>query len=297
MTINYAIEEYLKHHKRLGHTNKTIINYREVLGLFERFTGDIDIKDIDIDLIRAFQDSLVDKHLSNTTVANYLTHIKAFINYLIEEYDTPDKTLPNRIKMPKKRKRMVDLFTPEQVHLIFDSITAESEWIRIRNCLMVALMYDSGLRQEELTRICLDDFNKANGLLLVHGKGGKDRFVPLGSTTLYYLNEYLSIRPYNTTHLLCGRRNERINTNSIKLFMQRLRERTGLKNLSSHKLRHNFATNYCINQYEKYGNVDVYKLCELMGHNDIETTRIYLHLAQQYIASSGFISQLDTISV
>lgn len=296
MTIVKAKNEYLRFHKLLGHTDKTITNYRDVLGLFIRFTGDIDIDDINIDTIRSFQETLIDKHLSNTTIANYLTHIKAFINYLVEEYGLPDENLPKRIKMPKKRKRLVDLFTPEQVRLIFDSITAESEWIRLRNCLMVALMYDSGLRQEELTKICLNDFNKEKGLLLVHGKGGKDRFVPLGSTTLYYMNEYLSICPYNSNYLLCGRRNEQINTNLIKLFMQKLRKKTGLENLSSHKLRHNFATNYCINQYEKYGNVDLYKLCELMGHNDIETTRIYLHLAKQYIASSGFISQLDTIS-
>lgn len=296
MTINKAITEYLRNHKLLGHTSKTIKNYDDVLGLFSRFTGDIDINDISIDIIRDFQESLVDKHLSNTTVANYLTHIKAFINYLVQEYGLLDNDLANRIKMPRKRKRIVDLFTSEQVRLIFDSITAEKEWLRIRNCLLIALMYDSGLRQEELTKINIPDYNDNTNLLLVHGKGGKDRFVPLGSTTISFMKMYLQVRPFDPPYLFCDRYGNRLTTNAVKVLMQKLKKKTGLKNLSSHKLRHNFATNYCINQYREYGNVDVYKLCELMGHRDIETTRIYLHLAQQFIASSGFISQLDNIS-
>lgn len=296
MTINNAKTEYLRNHKLLGHTKKTIQNYEDVLTLFIRFSGDIDIDDITIDLIRDFQEALVDRHLSNTTIANYLTHIKAFINYMVEEYGLPDNQLPNRIKMPRKHKRIVDLFTPEQVALIFDSITAEYKWLISRNCLLVALMYDSGLRQEELTKINLDDINRSTNLLLVHGKGNKDRFVPLGSTTIRYLDEYLNVRPYDTPYLFCEKSGDRLTTNAVKQFMQKLRVKTGLKNLSSHKLRHNFATNYCVNQYNQNGNVDIYKLVELMGHEDIETTRIYLHLAQQYIASSGFISQLDTIS-
>lgn len=295
MKIDNAIKEYLRNHKLLGHTAKTITNYRDVLGLFYRFTGNIDIESLNIDIIRDFQESLINKKLSNTTVANYLTHIKAFLNYLVEEYDLPDNQLPNRIKMPRKAKRIVDLFTPEQIHLIFDCISAEKEWLRIRNCLLVALMYDSGLRQEELTKVLISDINENSNILLVHGKGGKDRFVPLGTTTLHYYHLFLDIRPYDTKYLFCDRRGNRITTNTVKQFMQKLRNKTGLKNLSSHKLRHNFATNYCINQYKKYGNVDVYKLCELMGHEDIETTRIYLHLANQFIASSGFISQLDNI--
>lgn len=296
MTINQAITEYLRNHKLLGHTTKTITNYRDVLGQFERFTGDIDINDINIDLIRDYQEHLIDKHLSNTTIANYLTHIKAFINYLGQEYDFTDNQLVNRIKMPRKQKRIVDLFAPEEVRLIFDSISAESEWLTIRNRFLVALMYDSGLRQEELTKINHDDINLVSNLLLVHGKGGKDRFVPLGFTTIQYMHRYLELCPFDKPYLLCGRRGDRLTTNAVKQFMQKLRKKTGLKNLTSHKLRHNFATNYCINQYLKNGNVDIYKLVELMGHEDVETTRIYLHLAQQFIASSGFISQLDNIS-
>lgn len=295
MMISNAITEYLRYHKLQGHTKKTINNYRDVLKAFQSFTGDIDINDLTIGVIRDYQETLVDRCVSNATIANYLTHIKAFINYLDVEYGLPDKTISKRIKKPRMPKRIVDIFTPEQVRKIFSSIKAESDWLRFRNCLIVALMYDSGLRQEETTKINHDDINYKAHLLLVHGKGCKDRFVPLGSATMHYMELYLNACPYNNSYLLCDRYGNRITTNTVKQFMEKLRKSTGFKNLSSHKLRHNFATNYCINQYRKNGNVDIYKLVELMGHEDIETTRVYLHLAQQYIASSGFISQLDGI--
>ena len=66
---------------------------------------------------------------------------------------------------------------------------------------------------------------------------------------------------------------------------------------SSHKLRHNFATNYCLDQYEKHGQIDVYSLMILMGHEDVKTTERYLHFAKQIIASRQHISHLDAIFV
>lgn len=65
--------------------------------------------------------------------------------------------------------------------------------------------------------------------------------------------------------------------------------------LSSHKLRHNFATNYCLDQYNAYGQVDIYRLMYLMGHEDVSTTRRYLHFANEILASKGCISHVDAI--
>lgn len=65
--------------------------------------------------------------------------------------------------------------------------------------------------------------------------------------------------------------------------------------LSAHKLRHNFATNYILDQYKEKGKVDIYQLKALMGHSDIETTERYLHIANEIIASNNSISHLDNI--
>lgn len=67
--------------------------------------------------------------------------------------------------------------------------------------------------------------------------------------------------------------------------------------LSSHKLRHNFATNYCIDQYTEYGQVDIYSLMHIMGHEDLSTTQRYLHYAQEILASRTHVSHLDKLSL
>ncbi len=64
---------------------------------------------------------------------------------------------------------------------------------------------------------------------------------------------------------------------------------------SSHKLRHNFATNYCIDHYEESGQADVYKLMHLMGHGNIKTTEIYLHFALDILSASSHFSHLDKL--
>ena len=64
---------------------------------------------------------------------------------------------------------------------------------------------------------------------------------------------------------------------------------------SSHKLRHNFATNYLLDQYERFGQMDIYQLMAIMGHEDISTTRRYLHEANGILAVRGCISHLDKV--
>lgn len=64
---------------------------------------------------------------------------------------------------------------------------------------------------------------------------------------------------------------------------------------SSHKLRHNFATNYCIDQYEKYGRIDIFQLMSIMGHENIATTQKYLHYAMDIIAARADVSHINKL--
>ncbi len=82
--------------------------------------------------------------------------------------------------------------------------------------------------------------------------------------------------------------------NAVKLLIHKIANEVPF-DLSSHKLRHNFATNYCLDQYDKYGQIDILKLMTLMGHEDTQTTRKYLHFANQVIASKSNISHLDKV--
>ena len=83
---------------------------------------------------------------------------------------------------------------------------------------------------------------------------------------------------------------------SVKHMVYKLADKLDFE-LSSHKLRHNFATNYCIDQYEARGQVDIYSLMYLMGHEDVETTQRYLHFAMEIIATRNHVSHLDKVAI
>ncbi len=81
---------------------------------------------------------------------------------------------------------------------------------------------------------------------------------------------------------------------SIKLMVTKLARLLPF-DLSSHKLRQNFATNYCLDQYEKYENIGIQKLVYLMGHEDARTASRYLHFAYEMIAVKENISHVDSV--
>ena len=130
--------------------------------------------------------------------------------------------------------------------------------------------------------------------MVVCGKGNKERTVPLGSFTIRFMREYLRLCPHKSDKIFVERRGEPLTCNAVKLLVRKLAKELPFE-LSSHKLRHNFATNYCIDQYETRGNIDIYSLMIIMGHEDIETTERYLHHAKEIISTRNSISHLDKL--
>lgn len=150
----------------------------------------------------------------------------------------------------------------------------------MRNCTIIALMLDSGLRQNEISTLLWGDIYKEYAI--VRGKGNKERFVPLGTTTRQYLQQYRQACPFTSEYVFVTRRGNPMTNNAIKLLVQKLKRSSGI-NLSSHKLRHNFATNYCIDSLERTGQCDAFTLKILMGHEDIKTTERYMLLYRQMV--------------
>lgn len=294
MMLSEAIAKYILWHKSMYHTPSTIDSYRCFLGMFLNWCGDIPISDVSLTLIEGYRLSLVTRSLFSATVATYLRHIKAFFNYL-NDFLLVDVKLPSdKIKLPRTPKKVLKIYTPDEIDIIFRSVPGTG-WIVLRNRLIIALMLDSGLRQHELTLIQKKDFSADGKILLVHGKGNKERYVPVGNMTSVLHNRYLNVLPYSSEYLLLNRCGDNLTNNSVKLLMSDVRHRAGFE-VSSHKLRHNFATNYIINQYQKEKSCDIFRLMYLMGHEDIQTTKRYLHFANQLIASQSYISHLDNLS-
>lgn len=294
MDFDKLLKLYLDYHRSLFHTEKTIKGYSEILIAFFSFCRINGIVDLSSDTFFQYQLYLVDKGLRSASVDSYLRHIKAFVHWLSDSGHIEDNELYRSIKLPKLEKKNVLIYTPDEISMIYDAVSSKPEWINCRDKLIISLMYDSGLRQAEVCKISRSDFDTDRLLLHVHGKGNKDRIVPIGRITLLFAEKYLSLCPYSGQMLLLNRRGGVLSPNTVKLFVSKIQQNLDFE-LSSHRLRHNFATNYLIDQYEKFGYFDAYSLMILLGHEDISTTDRYLHLAKQYIASKQRTSHLDII--
>ena len=178
---------------------------------------------------------------------------------------------------------------------LLDSAKCSVPWLTARNKAIIALMLDSGLRQNEVCILVKKGLDFDRSALQVTGKGCKDRLVPLGYISKMLLEDYLSQCPYkDVDYVFCDRMGNQISRNAIKVFMNRLKHQVPF-DISSHKLRHNFATNFCIDNYRRTGNTGVYDLSILMGHESIETTKRYEHFAHEIIAVENCNSHLDNI--
>lgn len=293
MTLSAAFDSFLLSKRLQGCSEKTIKCYEQVVHPFVLFLGiDSDVSDVTRSRYNEYVGFLVSKKYSRSTLASYIRQLKVFLRWLESEFDLDLET--SKLKVPRAFKKVVYIYTDDEIKLIFDSISVESEWLTVRNCAMVALMLDSGLRQEEVCTLQSADISWQRCTLKVNGKGNKERVVPFGRLSKQFMERYRQLCPYSEDYFFVGRRGDEVTTDSVKHFIYRLGKKLPFE-FSSHRLRHNFATNYCLNQYQEYGHVDLYRLMILMGHEDIETTRFYLHHANQIIASITAISHLDKV--
>ncbi len=288
------VDCFVAYHKSVCHTEKTISNYLYLLKMFDSVVKPADYCNLCYSDIVTFQKYIDNRGLSISTVGNYFRHLKSFVHWL-EEYDyLKEKGLYRKIKLPRMPKKNIKIYSDIEIKQIYECVHTESNWLTVRNKLIISLMLDSGLRQNEVCMIKNLDIDFVNEMINVHGKGNKDRFVPIGKHTLRYMKEYSLICPFDNEYLLVNRRGDRLTNNAVKLFVSKIKDCLGFE-FSSHKLRHNFATNYLLDHYEKYGYFDTYTLMILLGHEDIVTTDRYVHFVKQYIATRRRVSHLDKV--
>ncbi len=294
MTLNEALELFLYQKELSGLANGSVNNYRRTLSLFLSALGsDLPIDSVSRDIVERYILNLLKRPLSRATVSSYVRNIRIFLRWIYIEYELPFD--PAKIKVPRSPKKNVYIYSDSETRQIFDLVYTSEPWLTARNRAIVALMLDSGLRQCEVCGLRMEDVDLERCLMKITGKGAKDRMVPLGKMSREFINDYLEKCPYPIhAYLFLDRRGNMLSGNAVRLFVYRLQKQLPFK-FSSHKLRHNFATNFCIDNVREKGQTCVYDLSILMGHESIETTKRYEHFAHEIIAAENSISHLDNI--
>jgi site-specific recombinase XerD len=215
------------------------------------------------------------KRYDARTIRRKLSSIKALYKYMrivaLRE-DDPAGVIPGP-KVDKKVPRHLDV--PEIGRLLGTSLAGRSQAQRCRDAAIMELLYASGIRRAEVTRIDLDDVNVRERSIRVHGKGSKERPVLINHTAARAIEAYLRVRPRSSDPaLFLGRGGKRLTPKHVWRIFRDIYRVSGLQyHASPHTLRHSFATHLAEN------GVDLETIRELLGHESLATTGIYLKMA------------------
>ena len=282
MKIEDAIQDFLNYCIfEKGLSDKSKISYENDLNIYKDFLKKrsiTDVSSIRSDDIKDFLKNRSDEESS--TIAHNLTVIKNFHTYLLKE-DIVKNDVSEFIDRPKLRKSLPKTLSVEDVDKLLD-IKLESAF-DYRNKAMLELMYGCGLRVSELVNLTLNDIDMTNCLIRILGKGSKEREIPVGEYSIYYLKEYLNIRdsllkgkPCNK--LFLNNHGSNISRQGFFKMLKGLLKEKGLNTeVSPHTLRHSFAT-HLINR-----GADLRSIQEMLGHSDISTTKIYTKVSDEKV--------------
>jgi len=291
MTVMQAFDNFIFDRRNRGLSDDSIRAYRNCLTPFMTWlVHDYDITDLSPRMIVDYIAYLICRDISMASKATYIRHLKIFVCWMESAYHL---SLDGKfIHVPKTPLKVLRIYTDNEIQQIYNAARGYTGWLTMRNCAMVSLMLDSGLREGEICNLLDKDLHIDQHYVKVTGKGNKERYVPIGNVTVYYLDLYYNLCPHFSDHVFVGYSGNPVTRNAIKHLMYRMASRLPFE-LSAHKLRHNFATNYCLDAYQQTGQVDIYRLMILMGHEDVKTTRRYLHIANQIITMYTTSSHLD----
>ena len=285
MSFDEAIIEFLNYCSiDKGLSDNTNISYKTDLELYLSFIKEKginnieDIKSSDIESYMMFLQE--DSNDTVTTVARKLTSIKNFHSFL-EKEGIVSKNVSVGIKRPKLRKTVVRSLSVSDVDKLLDiKLNTPFDY---RNKAMLELIYGTGLRVSELVNLTLNNIDFTNCIIRIVGKGNKERIIPLGEYSMYYLNLYMERRKSLLKKNICdalflNNHGKKITRQGFFKILKGLLKEKGLDpDVSPHTLRHSFAT-HLLNS-----GADLRSIQEMLGHSDISTTRIYTHVGDSKI--------------
>ena len=271
-------ERFLKYER--NYSSHTVRAYMNDLAEFEDFLdkNSLEIEKITSKNINLYSLNLYTKN-SKSTVSRKLTTLRSFYNFMVRKgqiKQNPAKLIP----LPKKEKELPVFLSVDEVFTLINSIDQDGI-LPLRDLAMIELLYSSGLRVSELSKIRVLDIDHRENFVKVSGKGNKERVVPFGSNAHDVILKYLSRRPElkpKDDFLFLNNRGSGLTTRSIERIVKKYGLLSGIsKKISPHALRHTFATHLL------GGGADLRSIQELLGHSSLSTTQRYTHTSVEQI--------------
>ena len=231
--------------------------------------------------IQEYLFQLSKKKFSERTQARWVSSIKSFFKYLVDDEVRTDNPAA-LLEGPKLGLYLPDTLSFEDVERIIRAIDVNTD-LGKRNQCMIEVLYGCGLRVSELIDLKISNINFKESYLKVEGKGDKSRFIPLALYTSQLIKDYITnVRSKYKINKKCedilflNSRGSSMSRVIVFIIIKELTEKAGIsKKISPHTFRHSFATHLLQN------GADLRYIQEMLGHSSITTTEIYTHLKNE----------------
>lgn len=280
--------EYLEIEK--NSSKLTIRNYRFYLERFrtwfDHHKKDQNITDISTDIIRQYRVYLANLSdnkgmtLKRITQSYHIIALRSFLRYLIrQDHNT---LAPEKIDLPKAESRSLKFLEQNHLRELFNAVDTGSEK-GLRDRTILEMLFSTGLRVSELTKLNRDSINLKTREFGVIGKGNRARIVFLSDSAVFWITKYLEarqddykplfIRYAKSTSIENGGEKMRLTPRSVERTVEKYVRASRIPvKATPHTMRHSFATDLLSN------GADLRSVQEMLGHKNISTTQIYTHI-------------------
>ena len=229
---------------------------------------------VDHQTLRAFLAHLSRSRLSRRSIARTMSAVRSFYRFL-QRTEVIDTNPARTIGSPKAERHLPGYLTHAQAESLFALAqvrAAEGAITHVRNLALIELLYSTGMRVSEIHGLNRTDLDLVSQQAKVRGKGRKERIVPIGDLATKALRNYEAKRNSRDAAVFVNQHGKRLSVSGIqKIVTGLLNAVAGGEDLSTHSVRHSFATHLLD------AGADLRAVQELLGHASISTTQIYTH--------------------
>lgn len=286
------IEKYLKYLSvERNASEHTITSYQNDLTSFLEFTAEVNEQtDEQVDIstitrlnIRLWLGDLSEKGLAKTSIARKVAALRSFFKYCFKRGHI-DRNPAHLLVVPKKEQILPKTATVEDISRMMDSVDTDSV-SGLQDRAILELFYGTGMRLSELTGLNVSDIDLKQKQVTVHGKGNKQRIIPLGNTVASILKQFIEKRPElfgertdgdAKKALFIAASGQRIYDRAVQSMVEKYLKLTSeVTQKSPHVLRHSFATHMLDN------GADIRIIKEFLGHANLAATQVYTHTSME----------------